>query len=178
MAYRNETSQAGVLRERWDDGARTYTAWDAAGKQTSTRAYTAQENADADARLAAASRISSLEDRVKALEDFVFGKNPPPADADAPDWDGKPVEPGGKRKWGGHIWQNKTGAWLTSDPGAYPLGWNQLDLPAAPAWSGASVAYKAGDLVTYQGKTYRCLTAHTSQAAWTPTAAPSLWTTA
>lgn len=39
----------GVLRERWDDSTRTYTTWDAGGVQTSTRPYTAQENARADA---------------------------------------------------------------------------------------------------------------------------------
>jgi len=30
--------------------------------------------------------------------------------------------------------------------------------------------------VKYAGVLYRCLTAHTSQATWTPDAAPSLWT--
>ncbi|WP_229232259.1 carbohydrate-binding protein [Sinomonas cyclohexanicum] len=77
----------------------------------------------------------------------------------------------------GHPWRNKSGAWLSADPGVYPLGWTQLDLPSAPAWSGASVAYKVGDLVTYNSVVYRCLQAHTSQPAWTPTAAVSLWTT-
>lgn len=47
--------------------------------------------------------------------------------------------------------------------------------PTAPAWDGGGHAYKAGDLVTYSGKTYRVLQAHSSQAGWTPTAAPSLW---
>lgn len=37
------------------------------------------------------------------------------------------------------------------------------------------VGYKVGQLVTYQGKTYTCLQAHTSQAGWTPTAVPALW---
>jgi len=41
--------QGGVLREQWDDAARTYTALDAAGAQTSARPYTAAENTDADA---------------------------------------------------------------------------------------------------------------------------------
>ena len=44
-----------------------------------------------------------------------------------------------------------------------------------PAWSGDSVNYAAGDRVMYGGVLYRCLQAHTSQAAWTPTDAPSLW---
>lgn len=45
---------------------------------------------------------------------------------------------------------------------------------AAPAWK-AGVAYKVGDEVTYAGATYECLQAHTSQAAWTPSATPALW---
>lgn len=47
--------------------------------------------------------------------------------------------------------------------------------PQTPAWSEASVAYKVNDLVTYNGSTYKCLAAHTSQAGWTPAAVPSLW---
>lgn len=43
-----------------------------------------------------------------------------------------------------------------------------------PAWvSGKS--YAADDRVKYDGKLYKCLQAHVSQADWTPTAAPSLW---
>ena len=36
-------------------------------------------------------------------------------------------------------------------------------------------SYVADDKVKYEGILYKCLQAHTSQAAWTPTAAPSLW---
>ena len=46
----------GVLRERADDTARTATTWDAAGVVTSTRPYTAAENAAADRRAADAAR--------------------------------------------------------------------------------------------------------------------------
>ncbi len=35
--------------------------------------------------------------------------------------------------------------------------------------------YKIGDRISYNGVLYKCLQAHTSQATWTPTAAPSLW---
>lgn len=45
--------EAGVLRELWDDGPRTYTSWNAAGAQTSTRPFTSEENARADAEAAA-----------------------------------------------------------------------------------------------------------------------------
>ena len=35
--------------------------------------------------------------------------------------------------------------------------------------------YTADQRVNYSGTLYKCLTAHTSQADWTPDAAPSLW---
>jgi len=38
-----------VLRERWDDTTRTYTAWDEDGVETENRPYSAEENARADA---------------------------------------------------------------------------------------------------------------------------------
>lgn len=61
--------------------------------------------------------------------------------------------------------------------GAYLTDEQALTVPIIyPAWSGESVKYKVGDRVLYGGVLYRCITAHTSQAAWTPTDAPSLWT--
>lgn len=42
-------------------------------------------------------------------------------------------------------------------------------------WSGAGILYAEGDRVQYAGVLYKCLQAHTSQATWTPTDAPSLW---
>ena len=36
-------------------------------------------------------------------------------------------------------------------------------------------AYIKDERVNYEGILYKCLQAHTSQAGWTPTAAPSLW---
>lgn len=44
-----------------------------------------------------------------------------------------------------------------------------------PAWGGAGVAYAAGDRVLWQGRLYRCVTAHASQPDWAPGEAPSLW---
>jgi len=37
------------------------------------------------------------------------------------------------------------------------------------------VTYAVNDTVTYNGSTYRCIQAHTSQADWTPSAVPALW---
>lgn len=45
-----------------------------------------------------------------------------------------------------------------------------------PQWSGESVAYTAGNRVRYNGILYKALQSHESQDAWTPEAAPSLWT--
>lgn len=42
------------------------------------------------------------------------------------------------------------------------------------AWA-AGVAYKVGDLVTYNGKTYKCIQAHTALSVWTPDIVPALW---
>jgi len=39
-------------------------------------------------------------------------------------------------------------------------------------------AYGVGDLRCYDGRLYRCVQAHTSQADWTPETAASLWTAA
>ena len=37
------------------------------------------------------------------------------------------------------------------------------------------INYKTGQIRRYNGKLYRCVQDHTSQADWTPEAAPSLW---
>ena len=44
-----------------------------------------------------------------------------------------------------------------------------------PAWA-AGVAYAVGQRIQYNGKLYKCVQAHTSQADWTPDATPALWT--
>ena len=43
-----------------------------------------------------------------------------------------------------------------------------------PSWND-NEAYEVGQRVQYNGTLYKCLQAHTSQSAWTPTDAPSLW---
>ncbi|MCX7748319.1 MAG: dockerin type I domain-containing protein [Clostridia bacterium] len=42
-------------------------------------------------------------------------------------------------------------------------------------WSPDNVAYKTGDKVTFQGSTYECTFPHSSNSAWTPVAAGTLW---
>lgn len=43
-----------------------------------------------------------------------------------------------------------------------------------PVWT-EDTSYEVGDRVRYEDVLYKCLQAHTSQAQWTPDAAPSLW---
>lgn len=47
-----------------------------------------------------------------------------------------------------------------------------------PLWDGNGVYYHVDDYVQYGSLLYRCVQAHTSQPAWTPTDAPSLWSRA
>lgn len=44
-----------------------------------------------------------------------------------------------------------------------------------PAWSGEDVEYTTGERVKHDNILYKCIQAHTSQPAWTPADAPSLW---
>lgn len=44
-----------------------------------------------------------------------------------------------------------------------------------PLWSPDSKAYAVGDRVWYQSSLYKCVQAHTSQSAWNPKDAVSLW---
>src|SRR5438309_2637107 len=48
---------------------------------------------------------------------------------------------------------------------------------AAVPWA-ASTAYAVGAVVTFNGATFQCLQAHTSQSDWTPAAVPALWSPA
>lgn len=43
-----------------------------------------------------------------------------------------------------------------------------------PLWA-SEAAYALGFKAQYNGVLYRCLTAHTAQAGWTPEVSPSLW---
>ncbi|WP_339196070.1 glycosyl hydrolase family 18 protein [Paenibacillus sp. FSL P4-0176] len=46
--------------------------------------------------------------------------------------------------------------------------------PGVSAWQ-ANTAYTVGQLVTYSGKTYKCLQSHTSLSGWEPSNVPALW---
>ena len=173
-----------------DDQARTVTTYDETGAVTSTRPYTADENAAADATVADAVTLTDVLARLARIEAHLW----PPVDPDAEvpatvptmaDYAG--IWPAGQLlSDGGKVWRNVTSVPLTTAPSGFPgqpSQWGHLftevtvipPAPTAPAWSDASVAYKVGDLVSYSGVVYRCLQAHTSQAGWTPPAVASLW---
>jgi chitinase len=46
--------------------------------------------------------------------------------------------------------------------------------PSAPAWA-PNTAYTVGQLVSYAGRTYKCLQSHTSLTGWEPPNVPALW---
>ncbi|MFE2509224.1 carbohydrate-binding protein [Streptomyces naganishii] len=46
--------------------------------------------------------------------------------------------------------------------------------PTGGTWA-AGTAYRAGDRVTYGGRAYVCLQAHTAQPGWEPPSVPALW---
>lgn len=51
-----------------------------------------------------------------------------------------------------------------------------LHAASPAAWSGDSVAYKVGDVVSYGGSNYKCIQAHVSESAWNPAQTAALWT--
>ncbi len=51
---------------------------------------------------------------------------------------------------------------------------NHSKSPAILAWQ-PQIPYKVGNTITYQGITYICIQAHTSQASWQPPRTPALW---
>lgn len=84
---------------------------------------------------------------------------------------------GAKVTYDGKVWESTVDA-NTWQPGVF--GWIVVgddggEEPSEPdAWQ-AGVSYAVDDEVTYDGATYRCVQAHTSQVGWTPVAVPALW---
>ncbi|MGW7413774.1 dioxygenase family protein [Streptomyces sp. NPDC054863] len=59
-----------------------------------------------------------------------------------------------------------------------PQGPGPTDPPTTPPPSGtwkAGTAYRAGDRVTYNGRSYSCLQGHTAGPGWEPPNVPALW---
>ena len=84
----------------------------------------------------------------------------------------------------GSYWKSTDNNNVT-EPGTQNALWEEVDENGQPLpepdpgtvseWSPDSVDYVVDQEVTYEGTTYRCLQAHTSQAGWNPPAVPSLW---
>ncbi len=53
-------------------------------------------------------------------------------------------------------------------------GTQSVSIQSFPGWQ-ANTAYAAGSMVMYNGVSYQCLQAHTSQTGWEPPNAPALW---
>ena len=181
------------MSEHRDDVARTVTTYDELGAVTSTRPYTEAENAEADAALVAAATLTDIAARVARIEAHLW---PAPPDPDTPDTvptmaDYAGIWPnGGLIREGGVVWRNVSGVPLTTPPSGFPGGpsqWGHLFVVAlaaepepdpepndAPNWA-AGTPYKTGDVVTYNGKVYEVLQAHTSAAHWLPDQVASLY---
>jgi hypothetical protein len=83
---------------------------------------------------------------------------------------------GAKVLHSGFTWESlvANNVWQPGAVGTETLWRNLTPPPATTEWK-AGVQYKVGDVVTYQGSSYRVLQAHTSQAGWTPPVVPALF---
>lgn len=187
-----DTYHGGRLVERADDNTRTVTTYDETGAVTGTRPYTAEENAAADAAVADAARLDSIEERLARIEAHLW----PPADPDAAppadvptmvDYAG--VWPaGGLLLDGGKVWRSIATVPLTTAPSGFPGGgvaWiGHLFVehePADPepgvlAWA-VGQQVEVGDQRTHAGRLWSAKIAHTTHAGWEPSAAAhAVWT--
>jgi hypothetical protein len=60
------------------------------------------------------------------------------------------------------------------EPPSVPALWQSPTPCGVLPWATQTI-YVVGSLVTFGGKTYRCIQAHTSQSDWTPPLVPNLW---
>ena len=165
----NIYSDGGILREKWDDDARQVTFYDATGTQTSTRPYTAGENAAADAALAAEQARAEAEALVEAQEALVRATLAlAPAPSTGETW----VQPTGAHgayakdsevTHAGKTWVSLTpfNVWVPGES-----GWREVVAEGYPTWvqpTGAHDAYPLGARVTHNGQT------------WTSTIAANVW---
>lgn len=179
-----ETWVAGVLRAQWDDDAnpRTYTEWDATGKQTLVRPYTADENARADAELLAAAEAAAAvkfaADTEAVIRAIVATATPP---ADGLEW----VQPTGYQNayrqgstctHNGKTWKaSRDGA--TGEPGVETADWVEV-VPEGviPEWVAphAGQEYPPGAKVTHNGHLWR--NDYALPNGWEPGVTGSQWT--
>lgn len=150
------------------------------------------------AEVVAAATLTDLAARVARIEAHLWPAPPDPTTPDDPtvtDWEG--IWPdGGLLRDGGIVWRNVSGVPLTTPPSGFPgeaSQWGHLFVvalapepepdpdPTLPAgyvgdWS-ASARYEIGDVVSHNGRYWRCLVGHTTHAGWEPSAATyAVWT--
>lgn len=190
----------GLLVEQGDDTARTVTTYDESGAVTSTRPYTPEENAAADAAIALAARVDDHEARLSRIETHLWPTPPDPTTpSDASEW-GDLDEPNRWPNGGllldtdGKVYRNISGSILTTPPSGFPGGgaaWIgnlfvvALDPDPEPTtpdgyvgpWS-AQASYAVDDVVDKDGRYWQCEVAHGSerQGTWAPGVAHTIWT--
>ena len=181
-------------RVEGDDATRTATTYDATGAMIGTRPFSASENAVADAAVADAARLVSIEERIARIEAHLW----PPVDPDAEvpatvptmaDYAG--IWPAGQLlSYGGKVWLNVTTVPLTTAPSGFPGApsqWTHLFVehggaadpepePGVLAWA-VGQQVKAGDKRTHNGRVWIAKLAHTTHWGWPPSAAThAVWT--
>lgn len=162
-----------------DDVARTVTTYDETGTVTGTRPYTADENAAADAAIAAQAEAAAWEAQQAADRAALDALA---TTASAAHTDGEPwQQPAGAHDayplaatvtHDGKTWESLTpfNVWA---PGV--SGWRELVTEGYPAWvqpTGAHDAYAKGARVSFEGSDYE---SRIDGNVWSPTAYPAGW---
>ena len=181
-----DTYHGGRLVERADDTTRAVTTYDETGAVTSTRPYTTEENAAADAAVADAARLDSIEARLARIEAHLW-----PAPPDPTTTTGVPTmttyggawPAGGLLLDGGKVWRNVTTVPLTTAPSGFPGNpsqWTHLfsevkiepdqppepdEWPAWEPWDHVRPLYQIGARVTHSGQRW---IATVGNNHWTP----------
>ena len=170
---------SGVIRERGDDTTRTVTTHDETGAITSTRTYTAEEDAAADAAIAAQAATAQYEAQQAADRAALdaIATTASAAHTDGEPWqqptgahDAYPV--GVTVTHGGKTWESLT-AFNVWAPGV--SGWREQVAVGYPAWvqpTGAHDAYTKGARVSFEGSDYESLI---DGNVWSPTGYPAGW---
>lgn len=116
--------------------------------------------------------------------ELIKALSPPPTPADGQAWAlGKRYPAGALATEGGKTWRSRqthtadAAGWSPTSPGTAAL-WELVEAPGATAWA-AGVTLTMGPPIperTHNGRRYRLVQAHTTQAGWEPPSVPALWT--
>ena len=170
---------ADLALPEWNDTTRTVTTYDEAGAVTSTRPYTVEENAAADAAIAAQAAAAQYEAQQAAdrgaLDALAMAASA--AHTDCEPWqqptgahDAVPL--GATVTHGGKTWESLIpfNVWA---PGV--SGWREVVAVGYPAWvqpTGAHDAYTKGARVSFEGSDYE---SPIDGNIWSPTGYPAGW---